>query len=153
LLVNGIYWESRYPRLVTRAQLGELFGRSEPPRLRVIGDVSCDIEGSIECTVRATEPGDPVYVYNPQTGEIHMGVAGHGPVVLAVDFLPCELPVDASTYFSHSLRPFLPVLARADFSGPLSQTGLPPELLGATIVYKGKLTEPYRYLESKVTGR
>jgi saccharopine dehydrogenase (NAD+, L-lysine-forming) len=150
ILVNGIYWEPRYPRLVTRVQVRELYGSPQQPRLRVIGDISCDIEGSIECTLKATDPGDPVYVYNPQTDEIHMGVGGHGPVILAVDFLPCELPVDASTYFSHSLRPLLPALAQADFSGPLEQSGLPPELARATIVYKGKLTEPYRYLESKL---
>jgi hypothetical protein len=149
-LVNCIYWEPKYPRLITNAQLRELFGRPTRPRLRVIGDVSCDIDGSIECTVRATEPGDPVYVYEPKTGQVHSGVAGDGPVVLAVDILPCELPVDASTYFGHSLDPFLPALARADFAKPLNQCGLPPELTRATIVYQGKLTEPYRYLEEKV---
>ncbi len=152
LLVNGIYWEARYPRLLSRAQLRELYAGPQQPRLRVIGDITCDIEGSIECTLQATDPGDPVYVYDPQTDKIHSGVAGHGPVVLAVDFLPCELPVDASTYFSQSLRPLLPALAGADFSQPLSKSGLPPELQRATIVYKGKLTKPYRYLESKVAG-
>jgi hypothetical protein len=66
------------------------------------------------------------------------------------DFLPCELPVDASTYFGQSLRPLIPGLARADFAGPLDKSGLPPELQRATIVYKGKLTEPYRYLEPEI---
>jgi len=150
ILVNCIYWEPRYPRLVTRAQLRELFAAGQRPRLRVIGDITCDIDGSIECTVKATEPDDPVYVYEPQTGEVRSGVAGDGPVVLAVDFLPCELPVDASGYFSDSLSPLIPALAQADFSGPLQQSGLPPELQRATIVYKGKLTEPYRYLESEI---
>jgi alanine dehydrogenase len=150
LLVNGIYWDARYPRLVTRTQLRELFGGPKRPRLRVIGDISCDLEGAIECTLQATDPGDPVYVYHPQTGQIRSGVAGDGPVILAVDFLPCELPVDASTYFSESLRPLLPALAGADFSRPLSKSGLPLKLQRATIVYKGRLTKPYRYLESKV---
>ena len=152
VLVNGIYWEARYPRLVTRTQLRELFGGPQRPRLRVIGDISCDIEGAIECTLSTTEPGDPVYVYDPRTGQIHSGVTGNGPVILAEDFLPCELPVDASTYIGQSLRPLLPALARADFSRPLAESGLPPELQRATIVYKGKLTDPYRYLESNVHG-
>lgn len=149
-LVNCIYWEPRYPRLITNAQLRELFGGPTRPRLRVIGDISCDIEGSIECTAQATEPGDPVYVCEPRTGQMRSGVAGNGPVILAVDILPCELPVDSSTHFGHSLGPLLPALAEADFSKPLDQCGLPPELTRATIVYQGKLTEPYRYLEEKV---
>ncbi len=150
VLVNCIYWEAKYPRLVTRAQLAELFGAATQPRLRVIGDLSCDIEGAMECTLRATDPGDPVYVYDPRTGQIQGGVSGHGPVVLAVDILPCELAVDASTYFGQSLRHLIPALARADFGRPLADCGLPPELQRATIVYQGRLTEPYRYLESKV---
>ena len=150
VLVNCIYWEPKYPRLVTCAQLRELFGGAERPRLRVIGDISCDIAGSIECTVRATEPGDPAYVYEPRSGQVKPGVAGDGPVVLAVDILPCELPVDASAYFSESLRPLVTALARADLSRSLTECGLPPELQRATILYQGELTPPYRYLESKV---
>jgi alpha-aminoadipic semialdehyde synthase len=151
VLVNCIYWEPKYPRLVTCDQLRELFGSASNPRLRVIGDITCDIEGSIECTVRPTEPGDPVYVYEPLTGQVHNGIAGHGPVILAVDILPCELPRDASTHFGEAMRPFMPALARADFSKPLSESGLPPELQRATIVYRGELTPPYRYLQPKIS--
>ena len=150
VLVNGIYWEPKYPRLVTRELLRDLYRRADPPRLRVIGDISCDIEGSVECTIRTTEPDNPVFVYEPDTGRTCDGVAGEGPVVLAVDHLPCELPVDSSTYFSQSLRPLIPALARADFSGPLADSGLPRELIRATIVYQGALTQPYRYLEQFV---
>jgi alpha-aminoadipic semialdehyde synthase len=71
-------------------------------------------------------------------------------VILAVDILPCELPVDASTYFGQQLMPLMPALAKADFSRSLADSGLPPELQRATIVYQGELTPPYRYLESKV---
>ena len=145
VLVNGIYWDQRYPRLITRSQFQELY--RDRPRLRVIGDVTCDVDGSLACTTRTTEPDSPVYVYDPATGEVRLGVAGHGPVVLAVDFLPCELPVDASVYFSRSLRPFIPALARANLAAPLEESGLPPELQRATIVYRGSLTPPYRYLE------
>jgi Alanine dehydrogenase/PNT, N-terminal domain len=69
VLVNAIFWTSRYPRLVTKAYLKALFEGEAKPRLRVIGDISCDVDGAIECTVKSTEPGDPVYVYNPLTGE------------------------------------------------------------------------------------
>ncbi len=150
VLINGIYWDARYPRLITRAQLRELWSGPQRPRLRVLGDISCDIEGSLECTVRATDPENPVYVYEPRTDEARDGVGGDGPVVLAIDNLPCELPLDSSAYFSQSLSPFLAALAQADFNRPLEQSGLPPELQGATIVYRGRLTEPYRHLESEL---
>jgi len=147
VMVNGIYWEPKYPRLITNDVLRELYERSERPRLRLIGDVSCDIQGSVECTVRATEPDNPVFVYEPRTGHVRDGVAGDGPVVLAIDHLPCELPVDSSVYFSRTLRPFVPALANMDFRAPLDRCGLPPELVKATILYHGELTERYRYLE------
>lgn len=149
ILVNCIYWEPKYPHLLTRAQLQSLY-EPGPPRLRVIGDITCDIDGSLACTTRATTPDSPVYVYDPRTHTTQDGVAGPGPVVLAVDFLPCELPVDASRYFSGALRPFIPALAQADWSKPLAESGLPPVLQRATIVYQGQLTVPYRYLEPHV---
>jgi alpha-aminoadipic semialdehyde synthase len=147
VLMVGIYWEVKYPRLVTYDLLREMYGGQEQPRLRVIGDISCDIEGSVQCTQRVTESDDPVYVYEPKTGQTPSGVAGDGPVILAVDHLPCELPVDSSAYFSRSLRPLIPGLSKADFGAPFANCGLPPELVRATIVYQGSLTEPYRYLE------
>ncbi len=147
VLMNANYWDARYPRLVTKAALRELYSRPQPPRLRVIGDVSCDVEGSIECNMRCTEPDDPVYVYNPLTEEITMGVAGHGPVILAVDILPSELPREASEYFSDILEPFIPAIAGADYSVPFEKLDLPPEIKRAVIVYHGQLTPDYRYLE------
>jgi alpha-aminoadipic semialdehyde synthase len=147
LLVNCIYWEPKYPRLITLEQFRELYAAGGGARLRVVGDISCDIDGSVACTVRATTPDSPIYVFDPATGETRDGVEGPGPVVLAVDFLPCELPVDASEFFSRSLLPFIPALARTDFSADLADSGLPPELQRATIVYHGKLTESYQYLE------
>jgi saccharopine dehydrogenase (NAD+, L-lysine forming) len=162
-LVNCIYWEPKYPRLITNAELRELWaartlpqplprreGSVKPPRLRVIGDISCDINGSIECTVKATEPGAPTFVYEPATGQVRDGLAGDGPVVMAVDILPCELPVDASRHFSHALSPFMPALAKANFAGSFEQSGLPEELKRATIVWRGELTEGYKYLKRHV---
>ncbi len=147
VLVNGIYWESKYPRLVTKADLRALFGGAARPRLRVIGDISCDIEGGIECTVRCTEPGDPVYVYNPFTGEVTDGYAGEGVVVLAVDILPSQLPREASEHFSHVLMDYVPAIAEADYTLPFEELALPPEIKRAVIAYRGELTPGYRYLE------
>jgi alpha-aminoadipic semialdehyde synthase len=147
LIVNCVYWEEKYPRLVTKEYLRQLYGEQKQPRLRVIGDISCDIEGAIECTVRSTEPDEPVFVYNPFTGEATDGYEGEGPVVMAIDILPSELPRDASVDFSGVLSEFIPDMAKADFSVPFEQLELPPEIKRAVIAYHGELTPDYRYIE------
>jgi alpha-aminoadipic semialdehyde synthase len=146
LIVNCIYWEEKYPRLVTKAYLEQLYGAGRP-RLRVIGDISCDVEGAIECTVRSTEVDAPVFVYDPFTGEATDGIAGEGPVVMAVDILPSELPRDASVDFSRVLSPFIPAIAGADFSVDFERLDLPPEIKRAVIAHRGELTPDYRYIE------
>jgi len=146
VIVNCIYWDEKYPRLVTKEVLKQLYTAGKP-RLRIIGDISCDIEGAVECTVRSTEVGEPVFVYNPFTGEATDGYEGEGPVVMAVDILPSELPRDASVYFSGVLKEFIPAIARADFSVPFEQLDLPPEIKRAVIAYQGELAPDYRYIE------
>ncbi|HRI56218.1 MAG TPA: hypothetical protein PK170_03880, partial [Anaerolineae bacterium] len=145
VLVNAIYWDPRYPRLVTKEYLRQAWAAGEP-KLWVIGDISCDIDGAIECTVKGTEPGEPNFVYNPATGQIADGVAGEGVVVMAVDILPSELPRDASEYFSGVLLPYAPALAAADYTASFDDLALPPEIKRAVIVHRGKLTPAYGYL-------
>ncbi|HSM13042.1 MAG TPA: hypothetical protein VLA66_03170 [Thermoanaerobaculia bacterium] len=147
MLVHGAYWQPPQPRLVTRAMLAGLAAREEQPKLRVIADLSCDVGGAIEATVRATDPGDPVYVYDAEAGTETPGVVGRGTVVLAVDNLPCELPVEASNHFGDSLIRFVGALARADWDRPFDELDLPEELRAATIVHRGRLTPGYRHLE------
>ena len=147
VLVNAIYWTERYPRLVTKAYLRELFRGQETPRLRVIGDISCDVEGAIECTVKSTEPGTPVYIYNPVTGGASDGHEGLGIAIMAVDILPAELPREASTDFSRVLKPFIPAMARCDLSAPFEDCDLPPEIKRAVIAYQGQLTPDYQYIQ------
>jgi saccharopine dehydrogenase (NAD+, L-lysine forming) len=144
-IVNAVYWDARYPRLITKAYLKELFEETRP-RLRVIGDISCDLEGSIECTMTTTPPDNPVFVYHPATGATTSGVAGEGVVVMAVDILPSELPRDASIDFSRVLLPFVPAIAGADYSQPFDQLDLPPAIKRAMIVYHGELTPAYCHL-------
>jgi alpha-aminoadipic semialdehyde synthase len=151
VLVNCIYWDERYPRLVTRQRLSEMFGGTATPRLALIGDVTCDIEGSIEATLKATGPDDPVYVYNPSTGQIAMGVTGAGMAILAVDNLPCELSREASEHFSASLRPFVAALAKADLGASFEETGLPEELSRALILKRGEFTLKFRHMEQYIS--
>lgn len=147
VLVNCIYWDKPYPRLLTKEAARRLYAGEPSPRLRVIGDISCDIEGGIEPTVKATELDEPAFVWDPITGQAIDGVAGQGPAIMAVDNLPCELPVEASATFGDALLPFLPALAACDFSIGFETCSLPPELKRATIVYQGQLTPEYMYLQ------
>ncbi len=145
VIVNGIYWDARYPRLVTKASLQRLWAKGQP-RLKVIGDISCDIEGSIECTVKSTEPDEPSFVYNPATGEVQDGCEGDGLVVMAVDILPSELPRDASEDFSLVLKEFIPAIVQADFTAPFDELNLPAPIKRAVIVHRGELTPEFAYL-------
>jgi saccharopine dehydrogenase (NAD+, L-lysine-forming) len=148
VLVNGIFWHPDRPVLVTRAHLLELLRGEKQPKLRVIGDITCDVDGSIAATVRPTTPGDPVYVWDPESGTTTPGVAGRGLVVMAVDNLPCELPVEASEHFGDSLLRFVPPLARCEWERPWEELALPRELRDAIIVHRGELTPPFAYLEA-----
>ncbi|MEM4728581.1 MAG: bifunctional lysine ketoglutarate reductase /saccharopine dehydrogenase family protein [Thermoplasmata archaeon] len=142
VLLNCIYWDARYPRLVTR----EYLRREGQHRLRVVGDISCDIRGSIEFTYKATEPDSPVFVYDPESDTIRDGVEGNGVVVMAVYNLPCEFPKESSESFSAALRPFVPEIAKADYSASFERIALQPTLKNAMILHKGELTPPYRYI-------
>jgi alpha-aminoadipic semialdehyde synthase len=148
VLMNCNYWDERYPRLVPNDELRQLIEAEHQPRLRLIGDLACDVEGSIQCMTHCTEPGDPIYVWDPATGETSAGFEGRGPVILAVDILPSELPHDASETFSEALAPMVPAIARADYDLPFDQLDLPAEIKRAVIVHQGRLTPDYEYLES-----
>jgi len=147
VLVNSIYWDVQYPRLLTRKWARANYGSGKQPRLQVIGDISCDIEGAIELTARATMPDAPCYVAVPDSGELLPGVEGPGPVIMAVDNLPCEVPRESSLYFSSVLSDMMPALARADFSVGFESLLLPPHLKKAVIAHRGALAPDYRYLQ------
>lgn len=150
VLVNCIYWEPKYPRLVSKEAIRDLYADG-PPKLRVIGDISCDVEGGIEITIKATEPDDPIYVYNPDTGEIQSGVEGKGPVMMAVEILPTELPRESSAYFSNILKEFVPAIASADYTASFEALDLPTPLKRAVICHRGALTPEYQYITKYLT--
>jgi saccharopine dehydrogenase (NAD+, L-lysine-forming) len=143
MLINCIYWDERYPRLVSKEYLQN---RWQGTRLAVIGDISCDINGSIEVTRKVTEPGNPTFVYDPASDTIIDGWAGNGPVIMAVDILPSELPTDASIYFSKVLKQFIPAVAKADYSVEFKDLALPEPIKRAMILHRGRLTPEYEYI-------
>jgi saccharopine dehydrogenase (NAD+, L-lysine forming) len=147
VLMNTIYWDDRYPRLVTRDWVKKNYAHDRQPRLQMIGDISCDLEGSIEVTLDATAPDAPCFTYDPVTDSVRPGHDGVGPTVMAVDNLPCEFPRESSEWFSHVLREMIGPLAAADWNADFDKLILPEPLKKAVIVHRGKLTPSYSYLE------
>jgi alpha-aminoadipic semialdehyde synthase len=145
ILMNCIYWDKPYPRLVTKELVKGMFTEGEP-KLKIIGDISCDIDGAIEFTEKATEIDNPTFVYDPIEDKVTDGVSGRGIVVMAVDNLPCELPKESSTDFGSGLLEFVPDIANCDFSQEFADLKLPPPVKKAVILHKGKLTPDYEYL-------
>ncbi len=149
ILMNCMYWDDKYPILVTKDYLSKLF-KNGTPKLTVIGDVTCDPDGSIECTHKGTEIEDPVFVYNPETGLPSMGFKGDGILVMAVDILPSELPREASQTFSDALIGFIPEIAVTDFDVSFDELALPAAIKHALILHKGELTPDYQYLNEYI---
>lgn len=149
LLLNCMYWDARYPRIVTKDFLEKLYSAGDP-KLEVIGDITCDPDGSVECTHKGTPIDDPVFVYNPFTRKYTMGFEGDGLLVMAVDILPSELPREASMSFGDALLPYLPAIAKTDFAQPLDKLGIPSAIRKALILHQGKLTPEYAYIEEHI---
>jgi alpha-aminoadipic semialdehyde synthase len=145
VLMNCMYWDDRYPRIVTKDYLEKLY-KVRNPKLTVIGDVTCDPDGSIEALHKGTEIEDPVFVYNPFTRQATMGFEGEGLLIMGVDILPSELPREASQTFSNALIGFLPEIVNANFDMSFENLKLPSPIKKAMIVFKGKLTPDYEYL-------
>lgn len=146
ILMNCMYWDDKYPRIITKDFLEKLYSNGEP-KLKVIGDVTCDPDGSIECTHKGTEIEDPVFVYDPFSRKPTMGFEGDGLLIMAVDILPSELPRESSQTFSDALLGFMPEICSADYNADFADLKLPVEIKRATILHKGELTPDYKYLE------
>ena len=145
ILMNCMYWDDRYPRIVTKDYLEKLF-KEGTPKLTVIGDVTCDPDGSVEITYKGTEIEDPVFVYNPFTRKPVHGFKGDGVLVMAVDILPSELPRESSQAFSDALVDFVPDIAAADYSLDFQSLNVPAPFKRAMILHRGKLTPDFEYL-------
>jgi alpha-aminoadipic semialdehyde synthase len=143
VLMNCIYWTKAYPRLVTRKTLRDQHATT---RLEIIGDISIDIEGAIEVSIKSTHSDHPCYVYQPMSDDFVEGIIGEGPTILAVDNLPCELPRESSEHFSQALLPLVTPLKHTQWAVPFDQLDLPAPLKRATIAHRGSLTPDYAYL-------
>ena len=113
--------------------------------IKVVADISCDIDGPIACTLRPSTIADPIYGYDPQTEQEVGANTKECITVMAVDNLPCELPKDASEDFGNELiQNILPNLVGEDVDDILER---------ATIARNGTLTKQYSYLQNYVDGK
>lgn len=139
ILIAGAYWNPKAPRLFTEEEM-----KRENFRIRIIADITCDINGSIPSTRRASTILDPLYDYEPKTGELHPAFSGTDNItVMAIDNLPCELPRSASEEFGRDLIDYVmkPLLGD-DPEGVVGR---------AIITTDGKLTPRFAYLSDYVS--
>jgi len=145
VLMNCIYWDIKYPRLITKEFIKKNYDVNY--KLQVIGDISIDINGAIEFTEKSTISDTPSFIYNPKTDSIKDGVEGEGIVIMGVDNLPCELPRESSHMFSTALFDFIPEVVKADFTKDFDSCKLPSAIKKAVILHHGKLTPDYQYID------
>lgn len=127
------FWDARGPKILTAENL-----RDPRNSIRVVADISCDIDGPIDSTLRASTIAEPFFGYDPATGKECATATPGSITVMSVDNLPCELPRDSSKSFGRDLMNFvLPHLTGDDSEGMIER---------ATIAKGGKLTEHYQYL-------
>lgn len=145
-VLNCIYWEPRFPRLITKEGVARCFAGGRG-RLAAVGDISCDIGGSIELTVSATTIDHPIFFYHPATGASHVevpaAIRAECVAVCSIDHLPAELPRSASEFFSGQLVPFAADIAKTGLGGKLC-----PEVAKAVIAQEGKLTPGFEYIHA-----
>jgi saccharopine dehydrogenase (NAD+, L-lysine-forming) len=147
ILVNCIYWTNAYPRLVTKEYLKIQTILRSNLTLKVIGDISCDIDGAVEITHKITKPDNPTFTYYADKDQYEDGTQRTGITVMAVDNLPCEFSRESSQEFSAVVKNFVNDLVTADYNGDFEQLELPAPLKNAMILHKGQLTNDYLYMK------
>ena len=144
VIVNCVYFETKYPKLLTVEDV-----RKGTGRLLGICDVSCDLRGSIEICRKFTTPEDPFFLYNGQDDRIFkLSYENVENSILfhSMDFLPSELPRDASQHFSNKLFEYAIELANDDPNTPFQQLTLNPEIKNAMMTCHGQITPRYQYI-------
>ena len=137
ILIAGHFWAQTAPKFFSREDMMQ-----DSFNIKVIADISCDLDGPIPATIRSTIITDPLFGYDPDTGKEIDAFNKDAVTVMAVDNLPCELPRDASEDFgNHLMKDIIPLLIGGDKEGVLHN---------ATIAEKGKLTAKYKYLQDYV---
>ncbi|XP_038710591.1 alpha-aminoadipic semialdehyde synthase-like isoform X2 [Tripterygium wilfordii] len=141
VIVNCIYWEKRFPRLLSTQQLKDLVSKGCP--LVAISDLTCDMGGSIEIVNRTTTIDSPFFRYDAVNDTYHDNMDGEGILCSVVDNLPTQFAREASVHFGGLLSQFVGSLACMQ-----DLTKLPAHLQRACIAHGGALTPLYDYIPS-----
>jgi alanine dehydrogenase len=136
----GHFYASGAPMILTREMLN-----ASSNKIKVVADISCDVNGPIACTIRSSTIAEPIYGYWPVEGKevdvFHPGAV----VVMAVDNLPCEIPKDASEGFGEQfMEHVIPAFFNGDKDGILNRSKM---------TENGKLTPRFSYLQDYVDGK
>lgn len=138
LMINGIYWDNDAPIYFTKERM-----KQDDFRIKTIADITCDIEGSIPATLKASVIGDPVFGYDAQSENECAPYTDTSIDIMSVDNLPNELPRDASALFADTLvDQVIPELLQSDSR----------MIKDASITKNGDLTEKYEYLRDYLNG-
>ncbi|WP_369048414.1 NAD(P)-dependent oxidoreductase [Tenacibaculum sp. UWU-22] len=138
--IAGHFYGNGAPYLYTRND-----AKSNDFNIKVVADISCDIDGPVASTIRASTIADPIYGYDPQTEKEVDFKNKNAITVMAVDNLPCELPKDASEGFGEMfLKNVIPAFYNNDKEHILQR---------AKITENGKLTARFAYLQNYVNGK
>lgn len=140
IYITGHFHANAAPVILTREML-----QSNDCKIKVVADISCDVNGPIACTLRSSTIAEPFYGYLPSENKEVDVFHPAAIVVMAVDNLPCELPKDASEGFGEM---FMEHVIPAFFNG--DKDGI---LQSAKITEKGKLTPRFNYLQDYVDGK
>jgi alanine dehydrogenase len=137
--IAGHFYGNGAPYFYTKQDV-----KSPEFNIKVVADISCDVNGPIATTLRASTIEDPFYGYDPQT-EMEVDYKNDNAItVMAVDNLPCELPKDASEGFGEMfLEHVIPAFFNGDKDGVLAR---------AKITENGNLTKRFAYLQDYVDG-
>lgn len=137
ILISCHFWKNNQPVYVNEDVLKDT-NRS----IKVIGDITCDIMGSIKSTIRPSTHDEPFYDFNPNTMKEEEPFSHENNItVMAVDTCPNALALDTSKYFGEMLvKHILPALIEEGLENTI--------IRNATILEKGKLTDSYMYLKT-----
>jgi alanine dehydrogenase len=140
LYITGHFHANEAPVILTREML-----QSKDCKIKVVADISCDVNGPIASTLRSSSIAEPLYGYLPSENKEVDVFHPAAIVVMAVDNLPCELPKDASEGFGEMfMEHVIPAFFNGDKDGILQR---------AKITEKGKLTPRFSYLQDYVDGK
>lgn len=136
----GHFYATGAPMILTKEMLN-----ASDCKLKVVADISCDVNGPIACTLRSSTIEEPIYGYFPLEDREVEVFHPAAIVVMAVDNLPCEIPKDASEGFGEQfMEHVIPAFFNGDKDGILQR---------AKVTEKGKLTERFSYLQDYVDGK